>query len=108
MTIAKLEDMTKGWFVGRFSPTALDTEAAEVAVKHYTAGDREPLHHHKIATEVTLVLHGTVLMLGREFTTGDIVRLAPGEATDFTAVTPATTVVVKVPCVAGDKYLGEA
>jgi hypothetical protein len=99
MTTAKLADMTKGWFVGRFTPTVLPTDAAEVAVKHY---------NHKVATEVTLILSGSVRMGGREFTTGDIITLAPGEATDFTALTVVTTVVVKVPCVAGDKYPGEA
>jgi quercetin dioxygenase-like cupin family protein len=98
--------MTKGWFVGAFAPTALDTTAAEVAVKTYKAGDREDRHHHKVATELTLVLAGAVRMNGALYSAGDIVRIEPGESTDFEAVTDVTTVVVKVPCVAGDKYPG--
>jgi hypothetical protein len=33
------------------------------------------------------------------------VTIEPGEATDFTALTDTTTVVVKMPSVKGDKYL---
>lgn len=103
----RLEQMVRGWFVGNFAPTALQTPAAEVGVKRYAAGEVEPRHHHRIATEVTLILLGQVEMNGQTYTTGDILVLEPGEATDFRAVTEATTVVVKVPSVPADKYLGE-
>ena len=55
MRTARLNDMTRGWFVGNFSPTLLATEAAEVAVKEYVPGDYEPAHYHKIATEITVI-----------------------------------------------------
>jgi hypothetical protein len=103
-----LDLMTRGWFVGDFEPTALRTQAAEVAVKKYLAGDHEACHHHKVAREVTLILQGTAQMNDCRYTAGDIVVIDPGEATDFTALTDVVTVVVKVPCVAGDKYPGEA
>jgi len=101
----KLADMTKGWFVGEFEPTVLKTDAAEVAVKTYEAGTHEPRHMHKVAPEVTLILHGRVRMNDNHYEAGDIVLIDPGEATDFEALTDVTTVVVKVPSVAGDKYL---
>ena len=104
MTRSKLADMTKGWFVGDFDPTALRTQAAEVAVKTYAAGDKEGWHYHKVATEVTLILSGEVRMNGAAYGAGDVIRIEPGEGTDFEAVTDATTVVAKVPSVAGDKY----
>lgn len=104
MRTARLQDMTKGWFVGSFSPTLLDTEAVEVAVKEYRAGDREGKHYHKIATEFTAVISGTVAMNGRQWTAGDIIVMEPGEATDFQAVTDAVTVVVKIPGAPNDKY----
>jgi quercetin dioxygenase-like cupin family protein len=100
----RLENMTKGWFVGAFSPSALTTNACEVAVKYYKAGEREGKHHHKVATEVTLVLSGRVRMLGKEWTKGDIIVIAPGTATDFEALTDATNVVVKLPGALNDKY----
>jgi quercetin dioxygenase-like cupin family protein len=103
-----LEEMVKGWFVGDFEPTALRTTVAEVGVKRYQAGDREAWHYHKIATEVTVILEGEVEMNGVRHQAGDIIRLEPGEGTDFQAVTEVTTVVVKLPSVVGDKYVGEA
>lgn len=102
-----LAQFTKGWFVGRFTPTLLATDAVEVAVKHYRVGESEDPHHHKVATELTVVVSGRVRMSGEEFGPGEIVRIAPGTATDFTALTDTTTVVVKLPCVAGDKYPGQ-
>ena len=45
-------------------------------------------------------------MNGATYRAGDIVRDRAGRETDFEAVTDVTTVVVKVPSVAGDKYPG--
>jgi len=100
----RLEQFTKGWFVGNFSPTLISSDAVEVAVKNYRAGDHDARHHHKIGTELTVVVSGRVRMSGEEFGAGEIVKIAPGLSTDFTALTDATTVVVKMPCVSGDKY----
>jgi anti-sigma factor ChrR (cupin superfamily) len=101
----RLENMTKGWFVGAFAPAVLSTNDCEVAVKKYTAGEHEAKHYHKVATEVTLVLSGRVRMADREFSDGDIVSLEPGFATDFEALTDAITVVVKHPGASNDKYV---
>ncbi len=106
MRHAQLKDMVKGWFVGDFSPAVMHSTACEVAVKHYAAGDREDVHHHRIATEITLIVSGEVEMMGRRWGAGDIVVVEPGEATDFVAHTDAVNVVVKLPSAAGDKYLG--
>jgi len=106
MRLGRLEDMVKGWFVGNFEPTLLKTDACEVAVKSYKAGDKEETHYHKVATEVTLIQTGRVRMCDREFGAGDIVVLEPGDATNFEALTDAVTVVVKTPGASNDKYLG--
>jgi hypothetical protein len=100
----RLENMVKGWFAGAFEPAALKTNACEVAVKKYFAGDSEGGHYHKIATEVTMVLSGKVKMFGKVWTDGDIVTILPGEITAFEALTDAVTVVLKVPGVLNDKY----
>lgn len=101
----KLDEFTRGWFVGNFSPTLLPSDAVEVAVQRYNAGAHEPRHVHKIATELTLVVSGLARMNGEEVNAGEIIRVPPGTATDFEAVTDVTTVVVKMPCVKGDKFL---
>jgi quercetin dioxygenase-like cupin family protein len=101
----RLENMVKGWFVGNFEPNVLQTGAVEVAVKDYQAGEREVWHYHKVATEVTVIVQGEVLMNDQRYVAGDIVRVEPGEGTDFKAVTKTTTVVVKLPGALNDKYL---
>ena len=103
----RLDAMTKGWFLGDFLPTAFRTGACEVAVKHYRAGDHEGVHHHRIATEITVIVSGEVEMMGRRWQAGDIITVEPGEATDFTAITDAINVVVKLPGATNDKYLGK-
>jgi anti-sigma factor ChrR (cupin superfamily) len=100
----RLEDMTKGWFVGDFDPAVLRTQDAEVAMKSYEAGAKEARHMHKVASEVTMIATGRVRMNGVEYGAGDIILIEPGEATDFETLTDVTTVVVKTPSVAGDKY----
>lgn len=107
METAKLEQMVKGWFVGNFEPSLFKTDACEVGVKHYKAGESEALHHHRVATEITCVISGRVRMCGKEWGPGDIIVLHPSDATAFEALTDACNVVVKLPGASNDKYLGE-
>ncbi len=104
MKIAHIDEMTKGWFVGNFFPTLYPSQEVEVAVKYYRAGDHEKKHSHRVATEITAVVSGEVLMAGYRLGPGEIIVLEPGDITDFTALTDCATTVVKLPCVAGDKY----
>lgn len=104
----KLEDMTRGWFVGDFTPTVLATQAVEVGVKQYRAGQSEARHYHKIAREITVIQSGRVRMNGIEYASGDIIVINPLESTDFEVLEDTVTVVVKVPGAPDDKYLGEA
>ena len=101
----RIENMFKGWFVGNFRPTVLSTEACEVALKEYKAGDKEEAHYHKIATEITLIVSGKVKMNEKVWSDGDIIRLEPNEITNFEALTDTLTVVVKTPGAQDDKYI---
>lgn len=105
MKTSRLDDMTRGWFIGNFSPSMYRTNDCEVAVKQYPAGAHEAKHYHKIATEFTVLISGRAKMFGREFAAGDIIECEPGDATDFTALTDVVTVVVKVPGANDDKYV---
>lgn len=94
-----------GWFIGNFEPSLLKTNDVEVAVKHYKPNDYDQEHFHKIGTEYTVIVKGKVKMLGKEYSAGDILTIAPMESTDFMAITEVTTVVVKIPGASNDKYL---
>ena len=105
MQTARLSDMTKGWFIGNFTPTLAATEAVEVAVKEYPAGFTEQWHYHKVATEYTVIVSGEVEMNGSRHTAGAIIVIPPGEGTDFLALKPTVSVVVKLPGATNDKFL---
>ena len=101
-----LDDMTKGWFVGNFSPTIIKTQEVEVGVKRYRKNEYEEIHHHKVATEITVIVSGKVRMNGAFYGAGDIIVIEPGESTDFEVLEDVTTVVVKYPGTQNDKYMG--
>ena len=105
MRVSKLNEFFKGWLVGNFEPSLFKTNDFEVAVKSYKKGDYEPTHYHKVATEITIITKGTVVMNLEVYNEGDIIVIEPGNATDFRATNDVTTTVIKFPCVEGDKYL---
>lgn len=107
MTIAKLDEMTNGWFIGNFEPSLFKTNDVEVAVKTYKKGDCEAAHYHKIAKEITVIVSGRAKMFGQEWQANDIIVAEPGDVTDFLALEDCVNVVVKLPGVNNDKYLVE-
>lgn len=104
MKFFKENEMIKGWFVGNFEPTCFNVEGAEVALKRYKKGDIERSHHHKMAYEITFVVSGKISMNGLECSEGQIILVEPGESVSFESIDDSINVVVKVPCVKGDKY----
>ena len=107
MKIYKLSNMFKGWFVGDFDPVVYRTSGVEVAVKKYKKGDSESSHHHKLATEITVIVTGDVMMNGKVYKEGDIVLIEPNTSTNFVALTEVITTVVKLPGAKNDKYIDE-
>lgn len=107
MKIFNLSHMIRGWFAGDFSPTAFQTKDFEVGIKHYKAGDFEKAHHHKLATEITVIISGQVKMNGITYSTNDIIVIEPNETTDFECLTDVVTCVVKSGSFSNDKYLAE-
>ena len=107
MKKGNLNSMVKGWFIGNFEPTIYQTSEVEVGVKEYKKGDYEETHYHKIATEITTIISGKVIMNNIEYIKGDIIVIQPNEATDFKVLEDTVTTVVKIPGVNNDKYLGK-
>ena len=62
MKIAKLSDFTNGWFLGNFEPSLFKSPDFEICVKNFKKGEVEAAHFQRIATEVTVVLSGSVRM----------------------------------------------
>ncbi|MFX0072074.1 MAG: hypothetical protein ACFFAO_13380, partial [Candidatus Hermodarchaeota archaeon] len=83
MKIDNIDNFLRGWFVGNFEPTLIKTNDVEVAYKSYKTGDKEAAHYHKIATEITLVVKGSVKMNNKIFKENDIIILKPSEVCHF-------------------------
>ena len=107
MMLSNLDKMTRGWFVGDFSPTLYKTTNCEVAVKHYKKDDFEEKRYHRVATEITVIVMGKVRMFDREFEAGDIIIAEPYDETDFMALEESKLCVVKIPGAKNDKYLSK-
>jgi mannose-6-phosphate isomerase-like protein (cupin superfamily) len=105
MKKADLKDFIKGWFVGNFDPSLIKTNDVEVAIKRYKAGDYESSHYHKVATEITVIVSGTVLMNNTVYCSDDIIVIEPNDKTDFKCISDVITVVVKYPGANDDKYV---
>ncbi|EGQ8146787.1 cupin domain-containing protein [Vibrio parahaemolyticus] len=102
-----INDFIRGWFVGGFEPTLYKTTDVEVAVQKFRKGDKEASHCHQIATEITMIVSGKAKMKDIVLEEGDILRIKPGEYTDFEALEDTVTAVVKLPGALNDKYLEE-
>lgn len=100
-----IDNFTKGWVVGDFSPSLINNKDLEVGLKHYKAGDRDEKHYHKIATEYTVVSYGVIKMMSNLYTKGDIVKINPLEINEFECIEDACVLVIKTPSVIGDKYI---
>lgn len=78
----QLNDMVRGWIVGKFHPN-LYSKDYEIGFKFYNKGDCEKSHKHLLSDEVTIILFGNVEMNGKQYSEGDIVVQEKGEYTDF-------------------------
>ncbi|MEW6994798.1 hypothetical protein AADZ84_11090 [Colwelliaceae bacterium MEBiC 14330] len=105
MEKSNLENFIRGWIVGAFKPSIYSTNDVEFAIQKFQKGDIEASHCHKIATEITVIVSGKALMKGQLLSEGDVVKIAPGEFTDFEALEDTTTAVLKLPGALNDKYL---
>ena len=101
-----LKDFTKGWFMGDFDPSLFQTKDFEISIRKYNKGDSDSGHYHKILTEYTVIISGSVRMNGTVYTEGDIITVFPKEKTDFETLVDGTiTTVIKVPSSKNDKYI---
>ena len=50
----RFDEMTRGWFIGDFLPSALRTKDFEVGLVKHKKGDTWDKHYHEHVTEVSL------------------------------------------------------
>lgn len=104
MRIAKLSDMTRGWFVGDFEPSIYRTKKFEVGILSHKKDEVWPAHIHKVATEINVLISGKMQIQNTIIEPGTVFMLEPYEVGDPIFLEDCTVVTVKTPSVIGDKY----
>lgn len=97
MKLYKYSDMTKGWFVGGFEPTAYHTKDFEVNYRVHPKGEYWAPHYHTEVTEINLLIKGKMRLQGRELNSGDIFILEPYEIADPEFLEDCALICVKTP-----------
>jgi hypothetical protein len=103
----RIEDFLGGWIVGDFSPSIFRNPYLEVSVKRFNSGDSELAHSQIVATELTVVVSGKVVLNGQLLVTGDILEISPGEVGSFECIEAADIVCIKWPSIPSDKVLAK-
>ena len=99
----KLSEMTRGWFVGDFEPSAYRTNEAEAGIRLLEAGYCEQAHYHRTSVKVIAVLAGKLRMFHREWLEDDIVVFEPGDISSIEALQDSKIVMLLLPGIKNDK-----
>lgn len=99
-----VDNFIKGWLVGDFKPSIINSKDIEVGLKYYKKGDKETSHVHKIITEYTIVVYGKIRMNDKVYYEKEIVEILPNTSTDFESLEDSITLVIKSPSIPSDKY----
>jgi quercetin dioxygenase-like cupin family protein len=105
MKISRIEEYTRGWFVGNFEPTAYKTPDFEIGLITHTKDEKWAPHIHKISTEINLLVEGEMIIGGKTLTAGDVFLIEPNEVADPVFLKDCKVVVIKTPSAPGDKYI---
>ena len=105
MQTFNVAEFFKGWIVGDFSPSLYVNPYVEVGIKFFKAGETEASHKQLVATEITIVIDGTIRLGSSIFERGDIISIPPKEIADFESLTDSSLVCIKFPSIPNDKVI---
>ena len=71
MKIYKQKDFKKGWLIGDFIPSIIQTKDFEVCYRTEKAGPIEK-HYHEKGPEITVLIRGKELINGKILATGPV------------------------------------
>lgn len=104
MKLSRIENYTRGWFIGNFEPSLLKTPDFEVGVLTHKKGEYWSPHYHKESIEYNVLISGKMIIQGNELNSGDVFVFDKGEIADPQFLEDCTLVVVKVPSIPSDKF----
>jgi hypothetical protein len=98
-------NMTNGWYIGDFTPSAYRTKDFEVAILEHKMNEDWPAHYHMLCDEINYLLKGTMTLNTVILVAPTIFIIEKHEVAYPTFQTDCTIVVVKTPSIPGDKYI---
>lgn len=104
MKVHKITEFFRGWFIGNFNPSVLNTKDFEVGLLTHKQGEHWPKHYHALATEYNLLISGKMIIKQTNIEPGDIFIIEPNEIADPIFLEDCTVLCIKTPSVPGDKY----
>lgn len=97
MRIFKYHEMLNGWYVGKFAPTAYQTDKFEANYRIHFAGEKWPVHTHSESTEINLLISGKMTFQNQELSAGDIFVVAPWEISNPVFIEDCAIVCIRTP-----------
>ena len=104
MKIKNIQDMKRGWLIGDFEPSILQTKDFEVGILTHKKGEFWSAHLHKESEEYNLLLDGKMEINGVLIEPGTIFIIEKNEISKPEFLEDFIVLVVKVPSLPGDKY----
>jgi quercetin dioxygenase-like cupin family protein len=104
MQIYNLSSFVRGWVIGNFQPSLLQTELFEVGILKHAKGEKWAAHYHKIATEYNVLISGKMTIQNKSLVEGDVFVITPNEVANPEFLTDCVICVIKVPSKIEDKY----
>ena len=103
MKVNRIENMTRGWLIGDFSPSILRTSDFEVAYLHHKQDEKWPAHIHNIANEYNVLIRGSMKLNNELLSQGDIFIVKKGMMTKAKFLEDCEILCIKVPSIPSDK-----
>lgn len=103
MIIDKLDKYARGWVIGDFQPSILQTPNFEVGIMYHPSGQKIDYHYHEKITEYNVLISGKMKIQDTIIDAGTIFILPPYEIADPIFMENSIIVCVKTPSIPTDK-----
>lgn len=90
----KINDFTRGWLVGKFSPSLFESDV-EIGIHFHPKGTESDLHFHRLSSEYNVVLSGQAKVNGKTYVKGDIFTIKPYTVNEVEYVTDCEFLVIR-------------
>jgi len=100
----KLENMTRGWLIGDFTPSILKTDAFEIGYLKHPKDQVWPAHVHKEANEYNILIKGKLIINNETIMQGEIFVIPKNMLTSAKFLEDCEIICIKVPSLPIDKY----